>query len=183
MKNDFTIADLTAIHTRRILAAKKDADLAADALKIVKERAKNEGVCPKNVKVTLEFLSESDGEREQRVMAIQRTAQALGFDAQLSFDFVRVADDWDRIKGRGKWAAIKGLACEPPTEIKGHERQLWIDGWTDFMKLWDAYQDTLDEQSDSDRHEAEMALSQERLDQLAEDRSDDETVVTISRVA
>lgn len=183
MKNDFTIADLTAIHTRRILAAKKDADLAADALKIVKERAKNEGVDPKTVKATLDFLSESDGIREQRVMAIQRTAQALGYDVQLSFDFVRVADDWDRIRGRGKWAAIQGLACEPPTELKGHERQLWIDGWTDFMKIWDAYQDLLDEQSDSDRREAEMALSQERLDQIAEDLSDDETVVSLTRVA
>jgi len=183
MKNDFTIADLTAIHTRRILAAKKDADLANDALKIVKERAKNEGVDPKTVKATLDFLSESDGIREQRVMAIQRTAQALGYDVQLSFDFVRVADDWDRIRGRGKWAAIQGLACEPPSELKGHERQLWIDGWTDFMKIWDAYQDTLDEQSDNDRREAEMALSQDRLDQIAEDLSDDETVVSITRVA
>ena len=155
MRNDFTVADLTAIHTRRILEAKKASDLANDAFKIVKERAKSEGVDPKTVKATLEFLAESDGEREQRVMAIQQTAQRLGFDLQLSFDFVRVQDDWERMKGRGKWAAIQGVPCEQPADLKGHDRQMWIDGWTEFMKLWDAYQDILDEQSDRDRKEAE----------------------------
>jgi len=155
MKNDFTVADLTAIHTRLIFQSKAKLESAADEFKIVKERAKKEGVSFRDVKLALEYLNESEQDRDQRAAAIQRTLQALGQNIQLSFDFVRVADDWDKLRGQGRLAAIFGQPCEPPANIKGHDREMWVNGWTDFMKIFDAYQDVLDEQADADRKSAE----------------------------
>ena len=185
MKNDFTVADLTAIHTRLMLDAKNTADEAIEKFKSAKDRAKSEGVSYKDVKLALDYLNQDAKDLETRAQTIERVLGAFGHNVQLSFEFIRAADDWDRLRGQGRMAAIMRRPCEPPSDLKGHPREVWVEGWTDFMKVFDAYQDVLDEQADADRKEAGEALSavfnQDTLDKIAADLTDDQTVVTITR--
>lgn len=158
MTNDFTTADLTAIHTKQIHQALADVEAANLRLKSRKERAKLEGVHWKDVKLALEFAGESDTDREQRANSIMSVLEALGQKVQLAFDFVVAYDDLDRQRGMGRMACVLGQPCEPPEHLSATQSHSWRDGWADLDSRYQDYMDAQSSQALEDRVGANDAL-------------------------